>query len=301
MADLQRQLNVRARYQNADADFLSRFPAPFRERSFENFFKYYLKMIDVAPDPESGVAVVEVRAFRAQDARDINARLLSLSEDLVNRSERACRAARHHRGGAARCQAQVRVRKARVALSAFRNTQDLIDPTKQATGVLEISNKLVSEHAALQAQLDLMRSVAPANPSIPALKARLSALGAEIAAQNARVVGSQRGIASKVGGYENLMAEQEFAQQTLTAAEHRFRAGEGRSAETAVLPGAGGRPEHARHRVAAQQAARHFDRLRSKPLPLFHWVDVGRGHSGTLSGGLSACEVLPPDGGFNDA
>ena len=109
-------------------------------------------------------------------------------------------------------------RKARVALSGFRNQQEIIDPAKQATGVLEISNKLVTEHATLQAQLELMERVAPANPSIPALRARISALGSEIAAQNARVVGTPTGIASKVGGYENLLAEQEFAQQTLTAA-----------------------------------------------------------------------------------
>jgi capsular polysaccharide transport system permease protein len=103
-------------------------------------------------------------------------------------------------------------------LSAFRNQQQLIDPAKQATGVLDISNKLVTEHAALQAQLDLMNRVAPRNPAIPALRARIAAVSGEIAAQNARVVGTPSGIASKVGGYENLLAEQDFAQQTLTAA-----------------------------------------------------------------------------------
>ena len=59
-------------------------------------------------------------------------------------------------------------------LSAYRNRQDLIDPTKQAAGVLEISNKLVSEQAALQAQLELMQRVAPRNPAIPALRSRIA-------------------------------------------------------------------------------------------------------------------------------
>ena len=137
-----------------------------------------------------------------------------LAIDLLERAERRAITEAEQRVS----EAETRVRKARIALAAFRNSQDLIDPTKQATGVLDISNKLVSEHAALQAQLDLMLRVAPANPSIPALRARISALGAEIAAQNARVVGTPTGIASKVAGYENLLAEQEFAQQTLTAA-----------------------------------------------------------------------------------
>jgi capsular polysaccharide transport system permease protein len=218
LADLQRQMNVRALYEESGADFLSRFPRPFRERSFEGLFKYYQTMVSASPDSESGVAVVEARAFRPEDAQNINARLLLLSEQLVNRLNQ-----RAERRAVAEAEARVmhaesRVRKARVALSGFRNRQEIIDPAKQATGVLEISNKLVTEHATLQAQLELMERVAPANPSIPALRARISALGSEIAAQNARVVGTPTGIASKVGGYENLLAEQEFAQQTLTAA-----------------------------------------------------------------------------------
>lgn len=218
LADLQQQINIRARYENADADFLSRFPRPFRERSFENLFKYYQTMITAGPDNESGMAVLEVKAFRPQDAREINSKLLSLSEQLVNtlneRAERRAVTEAEQRV----LNAQTRVRNARIALSGYRNRQEVIDPAKQATGVLEISNKLVSEHAAMQAQLQLMQRVAPANPAIPALRARISALGSEIAAQNARVVGSSSGIASKVAGYENLLAEQEFAQATLTAA-----------------------------------------------------------------------------------
>lgn len=218
LADLQRQMNVRALYAETGADFLSRFPRPFRERTFEDLFKYYQTMVSAAPDAESGMAVLEVRAFRPEDAHNINAQLLQLSEQLVNRlNERAERRAVAEAEQRVRA-AEARVRKARLDLSAFRNRQELIDPAKQATGVLEISNKLISEHAALQAQLELMQRVAPANPTIPALRARISALGSEIAAQNARVVGTPSGIASKVGGYENLLAEQEFAQQTLTAA-----------------------------------------------------------------------------------
>lgn len=218
LTDLQRQMNVQALYENSGADFLSRFPRPFRERSFEGLFKYYQSMVSASPDSESGMAVVEVRAFRPEDAQNINARLLLLSEQLVNRLNQRAERRAVAEAEVRVMRAEARVRKARVALSGFRNQQEIIDPTKQATGVLEISNKLVTEHATLQAQLELMERVAPANPSIPALRARISALGSEIAAQNARVVGTPTGIASKVGGYENLLAEQEFAQQTLTAA-----------------------------------------------------------------------------------
>jgi capsular polysaccharide transport system permease protein len=105
-----------------------------------------------------------------------------------------------------------------MAISAYRNQQDLIDPTKQAAAVLDVSSKLVAEQAALQAQLDLMLRVTPRNPSIDALRNRIMAVGREIAAQNGRAVGTPTGIASKLSTYEKLNVEQEFATQILTAA-----------------------------------------------------------------------------------
>ena len=63
-----------------------------------------------------------------------------------------------------------------------------------------------------------MQRLTPNNPSIPALRNRISAIGTQIASQDSRVVGSGSGIASKLGGYENLLVEQEFSTQSLNAA-----------------------------------------------------------------------------------
>ena len=63
-----------------------------------------------------------------------------------------------------------------------------------------------------------MQRVAPRNPSIPALRTRIDAVGREIAAQNGRAVGTPTGIASKLGDFEKLQVEEEFATQMLTAA-----------------------------------------------------------------------------------
>jgi capsular polysaccharide transport system permease protein len=218
LKDLERQTNIRERFSNRGADFLSRFPQAFHGVSFENFYNYYSSMVAADVDAESGLARVEVHAFTPEDAYQINAKLLDLSEAFVNRlNERA--EGRSVTEAERRVQeAEARVRNARVALSAYRNQQDLIDPSKQAAGVLEVSNKLISEQAALQAQLDLMLRVAPRNPAIPALRNRIVAVGREIAAQTGRAVGTPTGIASKLASYEKLNVEQEFATQMLTAA-----------------------------------------------------------------------------------
>jgi capsular polysaccharide transport system permease protein len=218
LQDLERETDVRTKYSNRGADFLSRFPQAFRDGSFENFYRYYGSMVGADTDPDSGLAVLEVHAFTPEDAYDLNSRLLDLSEGLVNRLNQRAEGRAIAEAEQRVMQAENRVRNARVALSAFRNQQQLIDPSKQAAGVLDISNKLVSEQAALQAQLDLMLRVAPRNPAIPALQNRIVALGRAIAGQNARAVGTPTGIASKLGGYEKLQVEEQFATQMLTAA-----------------------------------------------------------------------------------
>jgi capsular polysaccharide transport system permease protein len=215
---LQKSVDVRDKFSTERADVMSRFPQPFSDGSFESLFKYYGKMVDARLDIEAGTATIKVKAFTPQDAYIINRQLLDLSEELVNQLNGRARSK-----GILEAQRQVdiatqRAKAARIALAQYRNNQSLIDPTKQAGGVLEIANTMIAERAALQAQLDLMQRLTPGNPSIPALRSRITAISVQINSQDSRVVGNGSGIASKLGGYENLLVEQEFATESMTAA-----------------------------------------------------------------------------------
>lgn len=216
LRDAEKRTNVKAKFMSPEADFFSRYPAFWKEDKFENLYEYYTGKVDAHLDNVTGVAVLEIKAFTPEDARELNARLLDLSEELVNRLNERSQQKAIAEGTRRVAEAETRVRKARLALSVFRNAQNLIDPAKQATGVLEISNKLVSEQATLQAQLDVMLRVAPANPAIPALRNRIAAIGRAAAAQSGRAAGSSGAIASKLVEYENLILEQEFAAQMLS-------------------------------------------------------------------------------------
>jgi len=215
---LDRNIDFRGRFSTPQADFLSRFPLPFSDNSFESLYKFYGGWVDARLDNETSTATIKVKAFAPQDAYVINRQLLDLSEALVNRLNN-----RAQSKGITEAQKQVelatrRARTARIALAQYRNTQALIDPTKQAIGVLEIANAMIGERAALQAQLDSMRRLTPDNPSIPSIRSRIKAISGQISSQDSRVVGNDSGIASKLGGYENLLVEQEFSTQSLTAA-----------------------------------------------------------------------------------
>lgn len=214
---LQKRIDLRAKFMSSQIDWLSRFPAPWDEDAFEDLFKYYGKAVIARIDSETGVIVLETKAFSPKDAHDLNASLLTLSEDLVNRLNDRAQNRSIAENQKRLVGAETRLRNARIALRQYRNSEELLDPAKQATGVLEVTNRLVGEQAALRAQLELIERMAPNNPSIPTLRNRIASIGNQIAAQSGRAVGTPSGIASKLAGYENLAVEQEFATQMLQA------------------------------------------------------------------------------------
>jgi capsular polysaccharide transport system permease protein len=218
LADAQQHIDVHAIFSSKNADIFTRFPQFFQADTFENIYKYYGWAVGAHMDNDTGAAVLTVKAHSPKEAQALNEQLLKLSEDLINRlnqraERRAIAEAETHVATA-----EKRVRFARIALREYRNNEDLLDPAKQATGVLELSNKLIGEQVALKAQLTLMQRVAPANPSIPALQSRIDAIGRQISMQNGRAVGTSVGIASKLTDYEKFIQEQEFAVQSMNAA-----------------------------------------------------------------------------------
>lgn len=218
LADLNKVFNVKAAYAARGADFLSRYNLFWNEDRFENLHRYYSDKIATHPDTKSGLAVLEVRAFTPEDAQRMNILLLDLSERLVNRLNDKARQNGIDEAERRVLMAENRARAARAALAQYRNRESLIDPAKQAEAVLDVSTRLVTQQAALQAQLEVMQRVTPDNPAISALRGQIAALGKQIELQNQRAVGNQGAIASKLANYENLQAEQEFASQALTAA-----------------------------------------------------------------------------------
>lgn len=219
LQDVSRTVDVRAMYSAEEADWLSGFPAPLSEGNFEDLYHFYSDMVFAGPDPESGLTTLRVNAFRPEDAQKLNAGLLDLSERLVNRlNERINSKAITEAEERVRL-AEQRVRNARVQLAAFRNQSDLLNPEQQGMAVLSVSSNLITQEAAMRAKLAEVQAAAPNHPSLPAMRKRVAALAQQVAEQTGRAVGTPGGIASKLGGYETLLVEQEFATQMLTGAQ----------------------------------------------------------------------------------
>jgi len=143
LSDLQRRVNVRSAFENPLADRISRFPTiGFDADKFENLYSFYEGKVKTRLDSETGLAILQVRAFDPTDAYRINEGLLDLSEGLVNRlNERGRRKGVDEAEKRVR-QAEERVRMARVALGAYRQQQSLVDPNIQSEGIFQIVTQL---------------------------------------------------------------------------------------------------------------------------------------------------------------
>ena len=210
--------DVRGAFASEEADFVSRFPQFWQSDNFESLYEYYGSMVSSAPDPDTGLTVLRVQAYTAEEAQALNAGLLELSEQLVNRLNQRVNSQAISDSLARVEEAQQRVLEARIKLGAYRNSSEILDPQQQGIGVLEVSNALITQESALRAQLAEIRRNAPNHPSIPALEDRINGIAAQVARQTGRAVGTPDGLAAKITQYENLLVEQEFAEQTLAAA-----------------------------------------------------------------------------------
>jgi len=218
LKDLQKRVDVRAAYSSDAADTLARYPFPGTSDKVDNLFKYYRGMMDVERDSETNLIALRTKAFSADEAWRINRSLLDLSEALVNTLNQRAQDQAIKESQRRIEIAEARLGKVQLALAQYRNSQNLMDPEKQATGIIDIVSKLTIQRAELQSQLNVMASSAPRHPALPSLRAKLAAIDGAIAAQSGKVVGGNGAIASKVGGYEDLVIEQQFATQALTAA-----------------------------------------------------------------------------------
>ena len=212
---LRADIPVKRIFAGPGVDYLSRFPSPWQEDAFEDLYEYYQEKVQIDRDPDTGLIVLRTLAFDSRDARTINERLLRQSEALVNVLNERGRRRAITEAESRVVEAEQRVAKARRTLAVYRNKAQIIDPLKQATGVVEIANRLIIERAALEAQLTTLQRLTPDHPSIPALRQRITSITQTIDEQTARVVGSPNAISGKLPSYEARALEQEFAEQLL--------------------------------------------------------------------------------------
>lgn len=210
--------DLKAMLSRPEADFLSRYPMPWREANSEDMFKHYLRIIDVHTDSGSGVTTLSVRAFRPEDSYRLAHALVQHAEELINRLNDRARqdAIRYTQVEVA--DSQVRLSNMQKTLTEFRNREALVDPTKQSSAALDMIARLSDNLVDGKARLTALEEQAPQSPQVEALRARVTAMERQISDERARIVGNDGSMAPRIAQYEQLLLEREMAAKMLTSA-----------------------------------------------------------------------------------
>lgn len=201
-----------------EADLLARFPQAWSGDTQEALYRHYLGFVKVQTDSASGISTLEVRAFRADDARNMALALLEEAEHLVNRlNDRARQDAIRNAQGEVDA-AEARFAAVQEQMTAYRNREAMIDPDKQAASILDLISRLSLEVVEKRARIFEIQQQAPASPQLSALKASISAVEEQIARERSRVVGGDASIASRLSQYESLLLQRELASRRVASA-----------------------------------------------------------------------------------
>jgi capsular polysaccharide transport system permease protein len=220
LAELEKKMGLMASFSSPKVDRIRRFAGfDFWDQSFENFFKYYTKhIVEIDIDSSTSISTLLTRGNSAEEAYSINAKLLELSEDLINALNKRIRM---DMVGFATSECEKAVSKAKeaaVSLSLYRNKQGIFDVNTQSGLQLQNINKLETDMVSAKTELAQIQSASQNSPAIPVLKERMKALQLEMDSGMKKVAGANGSLTFYGPEYEQLQIDNDFAQKLLTGA-----------------------------------------------------------------------------------
>jgi capsular polysaccharide transport system permease protein len=205
-------------YRNGWFNAFDHFPGLSLDDSTEHLFRYYLAHVRFDAENSGSIDTLTVRAFTPRDAQRINAQLLDLGEDLVNRLNERGRTGLLRDAQREVDEARRNALSAASSLSSYRNNRGVLDPEKQAQVQIQMISKLQSDLIEARNQRDQMRAVAPQSPQLDAMNARISGLESQIGQQTGQVAGQQNSLAASGPSYQRLAIASQVADRQLASA-----------------------------------------------------------------------------------
>jgi capsular polysaccharide transport system permease protein len=185
----------------------------------EQRLKYFRRQVDVAVDSETGISTLTVRAFSPEDSAELASRLLDGGERLVNQLSRRAEDDAVSLADRQVRRAETRVNQAQTQLTAFRNNEGSVDPSKSSALVMTVAGELEGKLAQAKAELAAQSHyLTPDSAALKLAQAKVQALQAQIQAQNSRLTGGKGALAPRLSRYEELSLEKEFAEKEYASA-----------------------------------------------------------------------------------
>lgn len=217
LEQLETELPVK-RFYSTQGDLLSRFNGFGFNDTQEAFYRYFRERINIDVDAISGIATLRVRAFNAEEGKQINENLLRQGEDLINRLNERARKDTVEFAEHSVQEAEKNVSDTALALSQYRTKNKIYDLPAQSGVQLSLISTLKSELIRVETQLAQLQSITPENPQVAALQTRQKSLRKEIDEQSKQLSGGNTSVATQTAEYQRLVLANELAQQQLSAA-----------------------------------------------------------------------------------
>lgn len=193
--------------------------------SIEDLERHWRRKVRITHDTGTGLLTLRVLAFRPEDAQAIATGVIEESSRMINALSVNARedATRHAREELDR--AVARLKAAREQTTSFRLTTQIVDPETDLQGHMGVINSLQAQLAEALVDLDLLRETTSrgGDPRIAQAERRIQVIGRRISEERKRFGEGAQGAdggdyARLVGTYEQLMVDQQFAEQTYASA-----------------------------------------------------------------------------------
>jgi capsular polysaccharide transport system permease protein len=216
---LEQHDDLRAVLSRPEGDFLTRYPGlTFWRRDFEALYKTYKNFVSVNVDSESGIATLQVKAYRPEDAQRVAAALLHDSEQLVNDlNERARRDALKTFQQEVD-ESEVHLSRIQNDLTAYRVKANMLQPEAEAKGPLTLLAELNKQEAAAKGQFADAIKNAPKSPQIGLLRTRIASLDKLIEDERAKITGGGNSVATASTEYERLDLQRQMEEKLVASA-----------------------------------------------------------------------------------
>jgi capsular polysaccharide transport system permease protein len=218
LKELTGKLSVDRIFGRSGISFIDRYPGLIYDRSFEELYKYYTRHVDIELDSASSITILTVRAYAADDARQINSDLLDLSERLINAlNDRSRRDLIQFADNEVKI-ASENAKEAALALFAYRSNKTMFEPNKQAAMQLETVGKINQELIFTETEIAKIKKLSPDNPQIGGLESSAELLRKTIAAETGKVTSPSGSFSARAPAFERLELDVEFADKQLAIA-----------------------------------------------------------------------------------
>lgn len=206
-----------AMFAGAGWDPLWRYPL-FWKTTQEGLEKHYAKFVTVEASVGSGISKLSMQAFTPEDAQRLANALIDHTEQFLNGLNGRAQKDAVDLAITDVERAKQTAYKALDAVTAFRNAEETVDPTKSSSGIVAGISSLSLEVASSNARLAELMTTAPQSPEIPTLRTRVTALQEQIGKQRQQLGGDATSLAPRIERYQRLLLEQQFAEKAFVSA-----------------------------------------------------------------------------------